>query len=83
MTSFRWDDRNGTIVMKDPVMWPATKEMTEWEVWFAWRPVRLRNGRLVWLMTIARQLVIDEPGKYRYQYKSWAEHVRDVLLGLH
>lgn len=27
----------------------------EWHRWFAWRPVRLRDGRVAWLSTVLRR----------------------------
>lgn len=29
--------------------------VAEWHNWFAWRPVRLLDGRIVWLETIQRK----------------------------
>lgn len=29
--------------------------MSDWELWFAWHPVQLRNGKYAWLRTVCRR----------------------------
>lgn len=38
---------------------PAPTETNRWYPWFAWVPVRLRNGNWVWLEKVARLLVAE------------------------
>jgi hypothetical protein len=60
---------------------------TEWEKWFAWRPVILRNEKVIWFETVYRRKVIQQypfgstdqnqqtdSDQYRVQY--------DNLLGI-
>jgi hypothetical protein len=46
------------------------KPFLMWHKWFAWHPVRLDDGRRVWLETILRRLdeivVFDERRYYRH-----------------
>ena len=32
------------------------EKMGEWHTWFAWRPVRMRNKRYVWLQYVLRNI---------------------------
>jgi hypothetical protein len=34
---------------------------TDWHRWFAWRPVRIDDGRIVWLESVYRRLLFRHP----------------------
>ncbi len=40
----------------------AHNDAVTWQLWFAWRPVRLIDGRRVWLETIQRKWTAIEGG---------------------
>lgn len=58
-----------------------------WRSWFAWRPVRQyfnsEDRGYAWLRRVARrQWSAADRLLGGYEYKPWAEHVRDELTGL-
>lgn len=54
-------------------------ETSPWSPWFAWRPVKIRGGR-VWLRTVYRRCIntyVDHDNWKRYEYGT----IFDVIKG--
>lgn len=52
--------------------------VAEWHNWFAWRPVRLLDGRTVWLETIQRKRRAYSPyNSYWVDEGSWAYYAKE------
>jgi len=44
------------------------------EPWFAWRPVRLTNGKFAWLRTVTRTEFVNSMVDYGYRYTETQEN---------
>ena len=49
----------------------------KWTPWFAWYPVRLQDGRLVWLETVQRKLFHENRIPSLYP-SSWIIYQKDT-----
>lgn len=54
-----WTKRCRTIYLGTP------------HLWFAWHPVWVTQGHLVWLETVQRTIWRDEKGKYLVEHQLW------------
>lgn len=55
-------------------MKPAEPQYTNWYWWFAWRPVRARCGRWVWLKRIWRRRWFS-PAYLPYHFEGFHHHI--------
>lgn len=66
--------------MLDPIGNVARKiELTPWEKWFAWYPIRV-NGTVVWLKTVYRRSLttyVDMDDWKHYQYGTIFDVLKD------
>lgn len=62
----------------------AEEGRRRWRAWFAWRPVKLVDGSMMWLETVACQSVTK---RYFFvttpvwRYRPWADHVKTMMSG--
>lgn len=76
MTTFRY--RHGTIIFNQEFGVIFGSPTAVWHWWFAWRPVRLEDSRIVWLQGVAR---LKNPSGYspRRKYMLWHLHVEEMM----
>lgn len=59
---------------------PRKTEVSPWKPWFAWRPVKIRGGK-VWLRTIYRRSIntyVDYEDWTRYEYGTIFDVIKDA-----
>ena len=65
----------------------TTKDTSGWQWWFAWKPVRMMDGRWCWMEGVSRfdvsDILTSNGGRapHHYRYRWWEDHVRARMEG--
>jgi len=65
--------------------WGKTlNEQFDWHWWFAWKPVKITDGRWAWMEGVSRMRVTASQKRsmfHEYNYRWWEDHVRAKMEG--